>query len=170
MKWMIDMFGLAMQQKALKRLASVLTESLASSRFEESGNWTWKREAGWKRDEIDLVVKGGLAQYILPSFRVRLPLLRKATLGETDQYVAQINVPRLLRPRESADYDVKVPALGFNQGKFIESTKGDIVSALPWFDEFKSPESAKANLERYLQSGCKAYADAVEYLDSLLRG
>jgi len=62
---------------------------------------------------------------------------------------------------------VKVPSAGFRRKTFIRAVSADIEAALPWFDEFKTPEEAKSNLSKYLKPGCPAYDEAMQFLNTL---
>lgn len=162
-------FGSKAQQQALDALRSAVDLELGPISFGRTDEWNWRRKAPWRIDEIDLVVKGGTSKHILPSFRVLLPRTRPSEFGDDYHHIAQVNVARLLRPSSGPDFDISVPASGFGKERFVRSVVLDIKAALSWFEQFATPEVAKASLGKFLKPGCPAYLDAEQYLDSLLK-
>jgi hypothetical protein len=159
--------GSKAQQQILDALVAAVDAVLCPLGFELTGKGEWQRNAAWRIDEVDLVMRGGTTKRVLPSFRVLLPLAEPSQSGEKRQYVAQINIARLLHPEASPVFDVVVPSLSLGKDKFVRVVVSDIDAALPWFGQFATPEECKANLGKFLKLGCPAYLDAEKFLNSL---
>ena len=155
-------------EQTLTALVRAVDEMICPIGFNQTDRNEWERKGAWKIEEIDLGVKEGLHYRVLPSFRILLPRTRVSELGDEYQYIAQDNVCKVLRPDKNAEY-VKVPRVSLGAGRFVRSIVTDIKSALPWFDQFATPELCKANLGKFLKPGCPAYVDAEEFLSTLVR-
>lgn len=160
--------GKRAQQLVLTAVAGAVESILIQNGFLKSGNWEWQRRLEWRIDEVDLVVEEGLNSRLLPTFRVLLPRTKVSEFGEQYQHIAQINVARLLRPDQGPHFEVRLPATTLGQDKLVDSVSSDINRALPWFQQFATPELCRKNLERFLRIGCPAYLDAEHFLDSII--
>jgi hypothetical protein len=163
-------FGSKAQDEALSTLVAEVDKVVTTLGFVRDRFGHWKRQVGWKTEEIDLVVKGGSLKCVLPSFRVLLPLTKPSPSGETHQHIAQTNVARILRPDDGPDFDVKVPSMSFGKGRFVQTVVTDISNAMSWFEQFSSPQTCKTNLAKFLKPGCPAYVDVEKYLNGIGTG
>ena len=158
--------GSKAQARNLDALVAAADAVLKSVGFEKTGEWEWRRNAAWRIEEVDFVVRGGTTKTVLPSFRVLLPLTEPSPSGEKRQYIAQINIARFLRPEAGPLYDTNVPVLTLGRDRFVQSIVSDVTASLPWFEQFATPEECKANLGKFLKFGCPAYLEAEKFLNS----
>lgn len=160
-------FGSKAQQQTLDVLVAALDAILRPLVFERSDGYIWRRKTTFRVDEIDLVLKGGTFKQLLPSFRVILPRTKPSQFGDEFQHIAQINIARYLRPGAGPEFDSPIPSVSLTRDKFVHSIVSDINTALPWFEQFSTPESCRSSLVKFLKPGCPAYLDAEQFLNSL---
>lgn len=157
------------RNKVVQELVVELDEILNRNGFTKSAARKWIRRISWREDEVDIVIRGMECEEVLPSFRVAIPKYRPLA-DENSQYIAQINISRWLRPHEGPDFNMQVPAAGWAVRSFIKRVSAEVVAALPWFDEFTTPEKCSEHLQKYLKPGCPAYEDAQLFLNGVKEG
>ncbi|MDB6064518.1 MAG: hypothetical protein JWR26_726 [Pedosphaera sp.] len=155
------MFGADTQKRALKTLVATLGELLRKEGFEKSGAYEWSRSNAWKREEIDLIVKGSSQLWILPSFRVSLTGANAPPFS--------INIGRHLYPNGGPNFDIKVPNFGFWISRFVNRSVSDVQAAFHWFDAFATPEDCLECLHLHKKPGCPAYIDIQYILRTLIQ-
>ena len=64
---------------------------------------------------------------------------------------------------------IPLPKRKVNIPHFVEEFVELVTAALPWFEQFATPESCKANLEKFITPGTPAFVDAHRVLNSLMR-
>jgi hypothetical protein len=154
-------------EESLKTIVACLAPTLQIAGFSPAGPHAWERQSRWKVEEIDLGVETGVRTRILPSFRVMLPRKQISPLGDTYEYVAQVNIARYLRPAFGPEFAMELPKTPRRLHEFSKKVVRDVQNALPWFEQFATPELFVSNLSKFLKQNCPAYVDAKAYLESL---
>lgn len=163
----MSIFGEKVREEAVETLIPALDHLLSKVGFKQTERGEWERDSTWRVDEVDLRLRDVTRYGLQPAFRVAIPRSDVSQAGDTYRYLAESKLPRILHASAAVDASIPLPKLGLQIRRFVEGFVTDINAALPWFEQFATPEACKANLAKFIKPGCPAYIDAEKLLASL---
>jgi len=158
----------ASTNKKQERLIDVVIASadriLSAEGFSQSDRGEWQRKSDWKIEEVDLRIRGMQGSRLQPAFRVAIPRSEITAVGDTYRYIAEAKLPQIVDPASKPTAQIVIPRFSFQADRFVKTITSDIEQSLNWFNQFRTPQLCKENLDKFIKPGCPAFLDAEKVL------